>query len=80
MCKEPYKRGWTKEEHMLFLKGLQYHGKGSWKDIASIVGSRSPSQIQVHAHRVNKHIYMCVDIFIVFSAATERKESKKKYS
>jgi hypothetical protein len=37
---------------MLFLKGLQYHGKGSWKDIASFVGSRSPSQIQVHAHRV----------------------------
>jgi len=49
--KGPYKRGWTKDEHIRFLKGLQYHGKGSWKEISLIVGTRSPSQIQVHAHR-----------------------------
>lgn len=49
--KGPYKRGWTKDEHLRFLKGLQFHGKGSWKEIAGMVGTRTPSQIQVHAHR-----------------------------
>lgn len=48
----PYKRGWSKEEHVKFLKGLQTYGRGSWKDIATVVGTRTPSQIQVHAHRV----------------------------
>lgn len=49
---EPYKRGWGKDEHIRFLRGLQIHGKGCWKEISQIVGTRSPSQIQVHAHRV----------------------------
>lgn len=49
--KGPYKSGWKKDEHIRFLKGLQMHGKGSWKEIALIVGTRTPTQIQVHAHR-----------------------------
>jgi SHAQKYF class myb-like DNA-binding protein len=49
--KGPYKSGWKKDEHLRFLKGLQIHGRGSWKDIALIVGTRTPTQIQVHAHR-----------------------------
>lgn len=43
----PYKSGWKKDEHLRFLKGLQMHGKGSWKEIAQIVGTRTPTQIQV---------------------------------
>jgi len=46
-----YKTGWTPEEHVRFLKGIQIHGKGAWKDISKIVGTRTPTQIQVHAHR-----------------------------
>jgi len=49
--KGPYKSGWKKDEHLRFLKGLQIHGRGSWKDISLIVGTRTPTQIQVHAHR-----------------------------
>ncbi|EFC49197.1 SANT domain-containing protein [Naegleria gruberi] len=49
--KKPYKQGWTKEEHILFLKGLELHGKGSWKEISAIVGTRSPTQIQSHAQK-----------------------------
>jgi len=49
--KVPYKTGWTPEEHVRFLKGIQLYGKGAWKDIATIVGTRTPTQIQVHAHR-----------------------------
>lgn len=51
MKKTPYKQGWTKEEHFRFLTGLQIHGKGAWKDIAIIVGSRTPTQIQSHAQK-----------------------------
>lgn len=47
----PYKRGWTKEEHMLFLNGLQIHGKGAWKEISMIVQTRTPTQIQSHAQK-----------------------------
>ncbi|KAL9654687.1 hypothetical protein ABK040_006749 [Willaertia magna] len=49
--KKPYKQGWTKEEHIKFLKGLELHGKGSWKEISQIVGTRTPTQIQSHAQK-----------------------------
>jgi SHAQKYF class myb-like DNA-binding protein len=49
--KGPYKQGWSKEEHILFLKGLKIHGKGAWKEIATIVGTRTPTQIQSHAQK-----------------------------
>ena len=47
----PYKRGWTKDEHILFLNGLQIHGKGAWKEISMIVQTRTPTQIQSHAQK-----------------------------
>jgi len=49
--KAPFKRGWTKEEHLLFLNGLQIHGKGAWKEISMIVQTRTPTQIQSHAQK-----------------------------
>ena len=51
--KAPYKQGWTKEEHRRFLDGLQKFGKGSWKEIAGIVRTRTPTQIQSHAQKVS---------------------------
>jgi SHAQKYF class myb-like DNA-binding protein len=49
--KVPYKKGWTKQEHLLFLLGLERHGRGSWKQISAIVRSRTPTQIQSHAQK-----------------------------
>lgn len=49
--KGPFKQGWSKEEHLLFLKGLKQHGKGAWKEISQIVGTRTPTQIQSHAQK-----------------------------
>ncbi|KAL0479381.1 hypothetical protein AKO1_015110 [Acrasis kona] len=51
MKKVPFKQGWNKDEHMRFLTGLQQHGKGAWKEIATIVGTRTPTQIQSHAQK-----------------------------
>jgi SHAQKYF class myb-like DNA-binding protein len=45
------KRGWTKEEHTRFLQGLKIHGRGNWKEIANIVGTKTPTQIQSHAQK-----------------------------
>ena len=41
---------WTNEEHRLFLKGLELHGKG-WKKIASLIKSRTVVQIRTHAQK-----------------------------
>jgi len=49
--REPYKRGWSREEHFLFLRGLDKHGRGAWKQIAAMVGTRTPTQIQSHAQK-----------------------------
>lgn len=49
--KEQYKHGWTKQEHFLFLQGLQTHGRGAWKQIAGDVRSRTATQVQSHAQK-----------------------------
>ena len=41
---------WTREEHHLFLKGLELHGKG-WKKIASLIKTRTVVQIRTHAQK-----------------------------
>lgn len=41
---------WTREEHHLFLKGLEMHGKG-WKKIASLIKTRTVVQIRTHAQK-----------------------------
>lgn len=49
--KQQYKHGWSKEEHYLFLKGLQTHERGSWKQISNLVQSRNATQVQSHAQK-----------------------------
>lgn len=49
--KQQYKHGWTKEEHYLFLRGLQMHDRGSWKQISNVVKSRNATQVQSHAQK-----------------------------
>lgn len=49
--KQQYKHGWSKEEHFLFLRGLQVHDRGSWKQISNVVQSRNATQVQSHAQK-----------------------------
>lgn len=49
--KQQYKHGWSKEEHFLFLRGLQMHDRGSWKQISNVVQSRNATQVQSHAQK-----------------------------
>ncbi|KAG6957108.1 hypothetical protein JG688_00011109 [Phytophthora aleatoria] len=42
---------WSGEEHDRFLDGLKLYPHGPWKKIASIVGTRSPRQVQTHAQK-----------------------------
>nr|KYP58579.1 Myb-like protein J [Cajanus cajan] len=43
---------WTREEHWLFLKGVQKYGRGNWKNIARhVVKTRSSSQVASHAQK-----------------------------
>lgn len=41
---------WTREEHQLFIKGLEMYGKG-WKKIASLIKTRTVVQIRTHAQK-----------------------------
>ncbi|XP_073032425.1 transcription factor SRM1-like [Primulina eburnea] len=48
---EPKKRmHWTKDEHRLFLIGLNRYGKGDWRSISrNVVISKTPAQVASHA-------------------------------
>lgn len=41
---------WTREEHAMFLKGLELHGK-EWKKIADLIKTRTVVQIRTHAQK-----------------------------
>lgn len=41
---------WTNEEHQIFLKGCEEHGK-DWKLIADLVGTRTVVQTRTHAQK-----------------------------
>jgi SHAQKYF class myb-like DNA-binding protein len=45
------KEMWNKDEHQRFLEGLEAFGKGKWKEIAKIVGTKDAIQVQTHANR-----------------------------
>lgn len=53
--KKPHQSGentgrWTKEEHDVFLVGLEKHGK-EWKEISHMIPTRSVVQIRTHAQK-----------------------------
>ncbi|CAN0538638.1 unnamed protein product, partial [Laminaria digitata] len=41
---------WTNDEHNLFLRGLDLHGKG-WKKIAFLIRTRTVVQVRTHAQK-----------------------------
>lgn len=49
--KVSFRQGWTREEHIRFLLGVQKYGKGNWKSISKIVTTKSPKQVQSHAQK-----------------------------
>ncbi|XP_022145130.1 transcription factor DIVARICATA-like [Momordica charantia] len=49
-------RRWTKDEHMLFLMGLEKYGNGNWKEIATeFVVTRTSTQVASHAQKYCKY-------------------------
>ncbi|KAL5074603.1 hypothetical protein RYX36_013587, partial [Vicia faba] len=43
---------WTKDEHYMFLRGLEKHGKGNWRNISKdFVTTRTPTQVASHAQK-----------------------------
>ena len=47
---------WTKEEHQLFLRGLEMHGN-DYQKIAALVKSRSIVQVRTHKQKYIKNRY-----------------------
>jgi len=47
---------WSEQEHTLFLKGLEEFGAGRWKDISSMIPSRTPDQTRSHAQKYFKKL------------------------
>ncbi|XP_073128482.1 transcription factor SRM1-like [Henckelia pumila] len=43
---------WTKDEHRLFLIGLQRYGKGDWRSISrNVIVTKTPTQVASHAQK-----------------------------
>ncbi|KAG9408864.1 hypothetical protein AC1031_020709 [Aphanomyces cochlioides] len=42
---------WTRQEHELFLKGIQMFPNGPWKYVAAIVKTRTVRQLRTHAQK-----------------------------
>ncbi|XP_015057416.1 probable transcription factor At5g61620 [Solanum pennellii] len=75
--KKMIKKGnrWTEDEQRAFLKGLDFHGKGNWTNIAKdFVPSRTPTQVASHAQ---KYFVRLLD---ANSISNERKKKRKKSS
>ncbi|XP_015159699.1 transcription factor MYB1R1-like [Solanum tuberosum] len=61
---------WTEDEQRAFLKGLNFHGKGNWTNIAKdFVPSRTSTQVASHAQ---KYFLRLLD-----ANSNERKKRKK---
>lgn len=76
---------WTREEHNLFLRGLELHGKG-WKKIAALIKSRTVVQIRTHAqkyflkmHKARQDVDASGNFFDGKSHGSFRKSKKRRY-
>mmetsp|Transcript_32966 Transcript_32966/g.60782 ORF Transcript_32966/g.60782 Transcript_32966/m.60782 type:complete len:309 (-) Transcript_32966:375-1301(-) len=47
---------WTAEEHRLFLQGLEQYGNKGWKEIATLIQSRTVVQTRTHAQKYFKKL------------------------
>lgn len=47
---------WTKQEHDLFLQGLELYPHGPWKKIADFIGSKTARQTMAHAQKYRQKI------------------------
>jgi SHAQKYF class myb-like DNA-binding protein len=55
---------WTKQEHLIFLKGLQTFGVGRWKEIGMLLPSRTNTQIKSHAQPLVARMTAGENIFL----------------
>ncbi|WMV54456.1 hypothetical protein MTR67_047841 [Solanum verrucosum] len=63
---------WTEDEHKAFLKGLDFHGKGNWTNIAKyFLPTRTSTQVASHAQKY------FVSLLDANSNSNERKKCKK---
>jgi SHAQKYF class myb-like DNA-binding protein len=46
---DSHNQQWSPEEQAVFERGLRLHGRGHWKSIADMLGSRTPLQVKNHA-------------------------------
>uniref|UniRef100_K3WDS4 Uncharacterized protein n=1 Tax=Globisporangium ultimum (strain ATCC 200006 / CBS 805.95 / DAOM BR144) TaxID=431595 RepID=K3WDS4_GLOUD len=47
---------WTKQEHDLFLQGLESYPHGPWKKIADFIGTKTARQTMAHAQKYRQKI------------------------
>mmetsp|Transcript_40666 Transcript_40666/g.85435 ORF Transcript_40666/g.85435 Transcript_40666/m.85435 type:complete len:155 (-) Transcript_40666:144-608(-) len=60
---------WTDSERRIFLEGLKKFGRGKWKEIATLIPSRSTVQVKTHAQMVMKRVQQGEDVFAEFSSS-----------
>mmetsp|Transcript_34842 Transcript_34842/g.74271 ORF Transcript_34842/g.74271 Transcript_34842/m.74271 type:complete len:172 (+) Transcript_34842:140-655(+) len=61
---------WTDSERRMFLKGLKKFGRGKWKEIATLIPTRSTVQVKTHAQMVMKRVEQGEDVFAEFSSSS----------
>ncbi|CAB9500878.1 expressed unknown protein [Seminavis robusta] len=54
---------WSKEERLNFLRGLRKFGHGKWKQIQTILTTRSTIQIKSHGQKVLQRIQAGEDVY-----------------
>ncbi|KAL3797447.1 hypothetical protein ACHAW5_004466 [Stephanodiscus triporus] len=57
---------WTDAERLTFLKGLKRFGRGKWKEIATLIPTRSTVQVKTHAQMIMKRVEAGDDPFAEF--------------
>eukprot|EP01125_Pyxidicula_operculata_P020396 TRINITY_DN7524_c0_g1_i4.p1 TRINITY_DN7524_c0_g1~~TRINITY_DN7524_c0_g1_i4.p1 ORF type:complete len:665 (-),score=181.31 TRINITY_DN7524_c0_g1_i4:497-2491(-) len=71
--KKSTSRYWTKEEHQLFLEGLEKFGKKDVRAISNYVGTRTPTQVRTHAQKYFLKLKR-------MKGDTEKSSKKRRYS